>query len=413
MLLLPGCTRSPKGISVAPIYGSRISANPGETLKLWAPGDQLMGSFSMISEGKTVSLLPYLKSAGEFEIPISTPSRVYMIDGQRPIIIKDPKKQAPIVVVFPSNTKAAYNFFGGGSLYYGRGQSSKLRARQVSYVRPYDGSETYSLSFLDWHGSLPSAHQSLFRFICDQDMDDFTEIENAKVVVLIGHSEYWTRTARTNFDKFVDSGGNAAILSGNTMWWQVRYSTDGSSLICYKSASEDPIGDPTLATINWFDPSLNYPIIQSTGANFANGGYGLQRDSGWDGYRIVSPNSPLLVGTGLKQGQILDLPTHEYDGAPITGFDSRGFPILDDVALGFQRTELIGFDFGVLGGKKTVATFFAFQKSANSGIIVNTASTNWCSADGIGAPNLSGFRIRKITENIIFGLLNGKPIFSR
>ena len=30
-----------------------------------------------------------------------------------------------------------------------------------------------------------------------------------------------------------NTGGHALILSGNTMWWQVRYNEDKTKLICY------------------------------------------------------------------------------------------------------------------------------------------------------------------------------------
>ncbi|MGZ3722722.1 MAG: N,N-dimethylformamidase beta subunit family domain-containing protein, partial [Bdellovibrionales bacterium] len=329
------------------------------------------------------------------------------------IVVKDPTKQAPIVVVFPYNTVAAYNYMDGTSLYEGPDHKLATRSRQVSFARPTADKDRFSQGFLDWHAALPPDQQSLFRYISDQDMDDYSEIANAKVVVIVGHSEYWTRAARNNFDKFVDSGGHAAVLSGNTMWWQVRYSNDGSALICYKSADEDQITDRSLVTVEWDRPELNYSLIKSIGVTWTNGGFGMKaKDEGWDGYRIINSHSPLLARTGLRTGQVLHFPTHEYDGAPIRGFDSAGRPLLDEVALGFYRTELIGYDFAQLSGVKTVPTFIAFQKTESSGIVVNTASTNWCSFEGLGFPGVAGERIRKITENIIFGLLNGKPIFS-
>ncbi len=61
------------------------------------------------------------------------------------------------------------------------------------------------------------------------DLEDYSEIAGAKVVVIIGHSEYWTRRARENFDRYVLEGGNALVLSGNTMWWQVVTATTAAS----------------------------------------------------------------------------------------------------------------------------------------------------------------------------------------
>ncbi|MGZ3610970.1 MAG: N,N-dimethylformamidase beta subunit family domain-containing protein [Ktedonobacteraceae bacterium] len=40
---------------------------------------------------------------------------------------------------------------------------------------------------------------------------------------MTGKSEYWTRQARTNIDKFTASGKNLLVFSGNTMYWQTRF----------------------------------------------------------------------------------------------------------------------------------------------------------------------------------------------
>ncbi len=52
------------------------------------------------------------------------------------------------------------------------------------------------------------------KFVADIDLDDYAEISGSKVLMLIGHSEYWTRTAREHFDEFVLGGGNATHSRG-------------------------------------------------------------------------------------------------------------------------------------------------------------------------------------------------------
>ncbi len=44
----------------------------------------------------------------------------------------------------------------------------------------------------------------------------------------VGHDEYWSWGMRDALDAFTDAGGNAAILSGNTCFWQVRFDDDAS-----------------------------------------------------------------------------------------------------------------------------------------------------------------------------------------
>lgn len=130
-------------------------------------------------------------------------------------------------------------------------------------------------------------------------------------------------------------------------------------------------------------------------------------DKGWDGYKILS-NSPLLEGTSLKKGDILKLRSRESDGAPLARMEN-GIPILDDMALGFFKSEIIGFDHVVnRAGADMIATWIVFKRSITSGIVINVASTNWCSHDGIGVNP----EIQQITATMIQKIINKETIFS-
>jgi hypothetical protein len=333
----------------------------------------------------------------EFVIPINTKSGVYLIERQIPLIIKN-VQATDITVVYPSNTVNAYSSVGGKSLY------DKIdRPSSVSFERPLSIQSNIEAG-LKWFSTLS---QYNINYISDADLDDYNAIQNTRLLVIGGHSEYWTRKARLNFDRFIDNGKSALILSGNTMWWQVRY--EGNKMICYRDADKDPVADALLKTINWDQASLNYSITASIGADFPRGGYGMQLDTGWDGFKITNPSSPLLEGLNLKKGDVVPLPSGEYDGAPIAYFNEDGFPVLDNSLNHFYRLELIGYDHGSRFGKETNGTFIVFQKNLLSGIIVNGASYGWCSDFGIG--NQSGV-IRNITLNAISKLLNRAPVFS-
>jgi hypothetical protein len=331
-----------------------------------------------------------------FDLPPDLVSGVYTIEKKIPFIVR-PSASVDVLVVYPSNTVNAYALTGGKSLY------SPDRPPAVSFHRPMV-IQDFSKYCLNWFTTLPHI---TFGYIADRDLDDYTEMSRGRVIVLIGHNEYWTRIARQNFDRFTDNGGNALVLSGNTMWWQVRYSEH--QMICYKRW-DDPMEDPLLKTILWNDPRLHYPIIFSIGADFDLGGYGLRNDSGWDGYKIVSAESPLLEGTNLKRGEILSCPTTEYDGAPIRHWSEDGYPELDLEAMGAVEGELIGFDHGYRF-RETTGTFIVFRKTETSGVIINTGSTDWCSPRGMGGTG--GEKIRMITRNALVRLLNGQPVFSR
>jgi hypothetical protein len=240
------------------------------------------------------------------------------------------------------------------------------------------------------------------------DLDNYAVLKGASILVITGHSEYWTMEARRNFDRFVNEGKDAVVLSGNTMWWQVRYNETRDQLLCYRTVKEDPEKQPKLKTINWNDILLNYSILSSLGADFSFAGYGLRyTDRGWDGYKIASA-SPLLEGTTLKKGDITKCPSIEVDGAPLYGFNSAGQPIINRQALGFERIELIGYDYVLRGGVEGVATWIVFKKTKTSGTVINTASMNWCSLNGMGANT----DLQKITGNMISKLLKKEKIFT-
>ncbi len=335
----------------------------------------------------------------EIEIPENLKSGVYLIEKQIPFIVKTNSK-VDFTILYPSNTTNAYSLSGGRSLY-----DKSNRPSHVSFLRPIPIQSNTEFG-LKWFASLTNYK---IGYVDDRDMDDYSSIQNSGLLVIVGHSEYWTRKARKNFDHFVNEGHSAIILSGNTMWWHVRYS-DNNQLICHRDVQLDPISDLLMKTIEWDKPSLEYSILSSIGADFSRGGYGLQVDAGWDGYKIVTPASPLLEGLNLKKGDILSLPSGEYDGAPILNFTSDGYPELDKATLGFYKAELIGFDRGARGGKETIGTFIAFKKTRKSGTVVNAASYDWCSERGMNGRD--GQAVKRITMNAIDKLLANKTVFA-
>jgi dihydroorotate dehydrogenase len=49
------------------------------------------------------------------------------------------------------------------------------------------------------------------------------------------------------------------------------------------------------------------------------------------------------------------------------------------------------------------------QRAKNSGVIVNTGTTDWCSESGMGG--ISGYALKRITLNAITNLLNKQTVF--
>ena len=60
------------------------------------------------------------------------------------------------------------------------------------------------------------------------------QLDGYKVLVINGHSEYWSAEAYRAVDDFLRAGGAALVLSGNTMFWRVSYDEDGTAMECRK-----------------------------------------------------------------------------------------------------------------------------------------------------------------------------------
>jgi hypothetical protein len=335
----------------------------------------------------------------KFKLPDDIASGVYMLEKKIPFVVRT-SEAVDLLIVYASNTANAYSTSGGKSLY----TPPPNKPTQVSFHRPIP-LEAFSGYCLKWFENLQGFTMG---YVVDSDLDYYDRIKEAKTLVIIGHNEYWTRAARLNFDRFVGEGGDAVILSGNTMWWQVRYADDGKTLLCYKDV-EDPEINPLYKTKTWNTPLLDYSITSSIGADFPRGGYGVRDDKGWNGYKIVNQDSPLFDGLNVTNGQIISCPTVEWDGAPIASFDGNGYPVIDNTILNFDQIELLAFDKG-FRSVDTYGTFIVFRRTPTSGVIINTASTDWCSSGGMGGSD--GDKIKKITLNALTKLKNGETVFT-
>lgn len=69
------------------------------------------------------------------------------------------------------------------------------------------------------------------QFDIDRDPDIF---EGYKTVISNGHSEYWSAREIEGLDKYLNNGGTAIIMSGNTMFWRTSFNGDDSVMECRK-----------------------------------------------------------------------------------------------------------------------------------------------------------------------------------
>ncbi len=131
-----------------------------------------------------------------------------------------------------------------------------------------------------------------------------------KLVLSVGHDEYWSAPMRDSLEAFIGRGGNVAFLSGNSVCWQVRTEDDGRALACWKQNFGD---DPTYMTDDrrrlttlWSHHLVRRPENSLTGVGFLWGGYHKSHGQLMDGsgaYAVHRPEHWAFRGTQLARGQ--------------------------------------------------------------------------------------------------------------
>lgn len=316
-------------------------------------------------------------------------------------LVTEPEKQADIVVLYPTNTLNAYNYtpnFHDSPNWpdqvnlYTRGKDNQY-PDAVSFHRPTINNMYLSRQF---DSMMLNERAGTYKYVSDADLENYSSIAGAKLVIIPSHSEYWTENARRNFDRFVDSGGSALLLAGNMMYRAVEYDDpDAPTQMIFKPR------------IQFTSPKLDYPIWESIGADFLYGGYGYEfeqlRDriqNPFEGYKLLDTAPSYFEGTGLTAGEILNIPAKEYDGVPFTSIDQETGPVVDHELLGFHRMDVIAFENTWVDGRPTAGTWIDFQKTPDSGRIINVGEAHWTLFQGDSGP------IRRVlTRNMIDVLL--------
>ncbi len=366
--------------------------------------------------------------------------------------------QAPILIVGSVATTAAYNRWGGGSVYeseyavggYIHQWDGITFSHQVSFNRPWIGwPSSFGWDFTDMLGLIAFLENAVgaanLHYATSVDLhSDPNLLGRYNLMVSVGHDEYWSKEMRDNVEVFTLNGGNVCFLSGNTCWWQVRFekrdangnlllSQDNRSMVCYKMEGapasnrnlhaypyeRDPMysQNPARITAHWFVPEINRPENMMTGTSYRNGSY----TGGWTAaqrsqlaYTVrfanhwAFKNTNLANGNTFANGQIgpeTDAAVFSFvNGVPVvTGQD--GSP-LNFLALATCEVPN-GAVFPSTGtGWATMGLF------RNTGVVFNVASLGWhyglwgSGPDGsIGAD--AG--MRQVTKNVLLRLKQRGP----
>ncbi|MGH9304460.1 MAG: N,N-dimethylformamidase beta subunit family domain-containing protein, partial [Acidimicrobiales bacterium] len=319
--------------------------------------------------------IPPGRASGYYEVVLKAvePSTGVRIESIAFFAVRPPVGATPagrLLLVLATNTYNAYNDFGGPSLYTGAVRTSFLRpfARgflkkpepHVRYPNVSDLDDPEHESFRSWadlHGlarwsGSAGWHNWERVFVAwaeregygvdvavNSDLEFHPEVVgDHRLVVSVGHDEYWSSAMRDTLEHFIDHGGNVAFFSGNAVCWQVRFEDDGRTMVCYKDAYKN---DPVLGTDRqhllstlWSSALVGRPENYLTGVSFSRGGYirmgrAVPKASG--GYTAWRPDHWAFERTGLSYGDLFgtsDATTvYEVDGCELTLSLDDGLPV--------------------------------------------------------------------------------------
>jgi hypothetical protein len=254
---------------------------------------------------------------------------------------REPGKNARILLQLSTNTYNAYTNWGGYSLYAYNGRH-KVQGRRVSFDRPMASQfNQWERHFVEW----AEKNGYALDFCVNSDLEFRPELlKHYKLVLSVGHDEYWSAPMRDNLEKYIGDGGNVAFFSGNTCCWQVRSEENGRALACWKqSFGDDPdykSGNHKLLTSLWSHYLVGRPENSLTGVGFLWGGYHRSHGQFMDSsgaYTAHRPDHWLLAGTSLKRGDEFGarLPGYkvvgyECDGCELMWKDGLPFPTHND-----------------------------------------------------------------------------------
>ena len=233
-------------------------------------------------------------------------------------VVRDDARAAPIVFQSSVTTFAAYNNWGGKSLY--GFNSGNAPARKVSFDRPY-AANPYGVQ-LDGAGDfLRRWEYNAVRFLerdgydltylTDVDTHERSDLRRRRVFLSVGHDEYWSWAARAHVEAARDAGVHLVFLGADACYWQIRFEPSARgdadrTIVGYKEAAgdQDPLaidGRPQnnrLITGRWRDRPVSRPEERLVGVMYA-------ADPVDADIVIADASHWVFAGTGLRNGDAL------------------------------------------------------------------------------------------------------------
>jgi len=221
-----------------------------------------------------------------------------------------------------------------------------------------------------------------------------------RLVIVIGHDEYWTENMRTSFEKARDAGINLAFFGANDGYWQMRYADETRRVIVeYRRPDFDPEPDPALKTQRFRTLNPARPECKLIGVQFQDdprpdgttSSLGSEHD-----YTVATTADPWFAHTGFTAGATLN------DLVGLEGDTLAPDCIATSEKLLFHYQGLPANADSIRYTAPSGATVFA----AGSLQFVYGLDTNHFLPERVG---LEDVRLKRFVRNMLAGLLKPLP----
>ena len=218
----------------------------------------------------------------------------------------------------------------------------------------------------------------------------------SRVLVSVGHDEYWSDAMRAALEAYADGGGNVAFFSGNTSWWRVVFD-----------------GDVTFSRRQFWHEVTGTPENAFVGVSFRNGGERDRDDHPVPvGYRVQHAGHWVYSGSGVRDGDVFGeagyVVGYECDGAdfdradldagrPVSPTGADGTP-KDFTILAVGDTRPSGWGLG--NGAATMGLF----TRPGGGTVFTASTTDWARLLAAGDDQV----VDRVTRTVL-DRLSGRP----
>lgn len=233
--------------------------------------------------------------------------------------VRDDTRAADFLFQQSVTTYQAYNNYpddgsSGKSLYDNTSKGPNTiagspRAVKVSFDRPYSSKldngaghlfawEIHLIRFLEREG-----YNVAYTTNVDTHANG-ARLLNYKAFFSTGHDEYYSKEMYDALANARDNEVSLAFFGSNQVYWQIRFEPSSQgvplrTIVGYKSASIDPIADPSLKTTRWRSSPVNRPEQELVGTQYTS------KPGAGKNYVATSSGHWVYTNTGVKDGDII------------------------------------------------------------------------------------------------------------